>query len=104
MKLCFVTVGATASFKKLLQAILQQSFLSTLANYQFTHLAVQFGKDGQELWDDFIAKYPPGSEGLHGIMITGFDFKPSLGIYYELAMWNPVREQEFGLVISHAGE
>ncbi|KAJ5569966.1 family 28 glycosyltransferase [Penicillium hispanicum] len=103
MKLCFVTVGATASFEKLLQVVFDESFFRVLASYQYTHLAVQFGVGGQAIWDEFITSNPLGSEGLHGIVAYAFDFKPSLDIYYGLAMWNPLRDQELGLVISHAG-
>lgn len=104
MKLCLVTVGATASFEKLIQQVLSREFLATISKYNYTHLLVQYGKDGQPIFDDFLAKNPEGCEALHGIGIGGFDFKPSMTASVMMAMKNPAKDQEQGMMISHAGE
>ncbi|PYH46779.1 N-acetylglucosaminyldiphosphodolichol N-acetylglucosaminyltransferase catalytic subunit ALG13 [Aspergillus saccharolyticus JOP 1030-1] len=104
MKLCFVTVGATASFNLLIQAILEQSFLRELRAHGYTNLLIQYGKDGKSLFDEFLQQYPPGSEGHHGLVIDGFDFN-SDGLDHEMRLakaW-PSEGRLGGLIISHAG-
>ncbi|RAL08111.1 N-acetylglucosaminyldiphosphodolichol N-acetylglucosaminyltransferase catalytic subunit ALG13 [Aspergillus homomorphus CBS 101889] len=104
MKLCFVTVGATASFNLLIQSILEQSFLRELRAHGYTHLLIQYGQDGKPLFDEFLRQYPPGSEGHHGLLIDGFDFNPD-GLSYEMRLakaWSS-EGRVGGLIISHAG-
>ncbi|KAL3479886.1 glycosyl transferase [Aspergillus californicus] len=103
-KVCFVTVGATASFHLLLESILDPSFMLSLHEHGYTNLLIQFGKDGQTLFDNFVAKYPPGHLNLHGITVEGFDFKKEgLDIEMRLAKANPAENRSSGLVMSHAG-
>lgn len=103
-KLCFVTVGATASFEPLLRAVLDQSFLVALQQSDYTHLLVQYGKDGQALFDSFVAQHPMGSPGRHGIEIAGFDFNQA-GLVDEMRMAKEDRasNQGGGMIVSHAG-
>ncbi|KAB8224684.1 hypothetical protein BDV33DRAFT_144504 [Aspergillus novoparasiticus] len=104
MKLCFVTVGATASFHLLLQAILDDRFLAALHEANYTHLLVQYGKDSQALFEELLSKYPPGSPSRHGIEIDGFDFNHAgLDREMRLAQARPDDGQNGGLIISHAG-
>lgn len=103
-KLCFVTVGATASFEPLLRAVLDQSFLLALQQSDYTHLLVQYGKDGQAVLDSFIAQHPIGSPGRHGIEIAGFDFNQA-GLVEEMRMAkeDQASNQRGGMIVSHAG-
>lgn len=104
MKLCFVTVGATASFELLLQYVFNETFLSALKQHGYTHLLVQYGKDGQAICENFTKKNPEGSEARHGIEIAGFDFNQAgLGEEMRLAQANAEFDQEGGMIISHAG-
>jgi beta-1,4-N-acetylglucosaminyltransferase len=104
MKLCFVTVGATASFHLLLQGILDDKFLAALHDAKYTHLLVQYGKDSQTLFEELLSKYPPESPGRHGIEIDGFDFNHT-GLDHEmrLAQASLADNRSGGLIISHAG-
>lgn len=103
-KLCFVTVGATASFHFLLESILDPGFLSALSQRDYTDLLIQFGKDGQQLFDEFVAKYPPGDLNRHGVTVHGFDFNQAgLDNEMRLAQAKPSENRSSGLVISHAG-
>jgi beta-1,4-N-acetylglucosaminyltransferase len=103
-KLCFVTVGATASFHLLLKSILDPIFLMALNQHGYTDLLIQYGKDGQQLFDDFVANYPPGDPRRHGIIVQGFDFNQAgLDNEMRLAKVNASENRSSGLVISHAG-
>ncbi|KAL3464080.1 glycosyltransferase family 28 C-terminal domain-containing protein [Aspergillus heterothallicus] len=103
-KLCFVTVGATASFLLLLESILNSVFLESLSRHDYTHLLIQYGEDGQSIFDDFTTKRPLGHPDLHGIVLDGFDFKQSgLDSEIRLAKAKPSENRSSGLVISHAG-
>lgn len=104
MKLCFVTVGATASFELLLQTVLDEPFLGVLKQHGYTHLLVQYGKEGQPIFENFVQNNPSGSETRHGIEIGGFDFNPA-GLREEmcLAQTNTELGQNGGMIISHAG-
>ncbi|KAJ5168099.1 UDP-N-acetylglucosamine transferase subunit alg13 [Penicillium canariense] len=104
MKLCFVTVGATASFEKLVQAVLQESFLAELEKYNFTHLLVQYGKGGQHIFEKYATERVKSSDRAHGLDIGGFDLRPSLTEYLRMVQEDSSKHQELGMVISHAGK
>lgn len=104
MKVCLVTVGATASFVKLVRQVLSEPFLASLKQHNYTHLLVQYGKGGKPIMDEFLENNPEGSEALHGIGIGGFDFKPSMTPSIIMTVHNPAKDQEQGMMISHAGE
>lgn len=103
-KLCFVTVGATAPFLGLLVSIFSPDFMEALSQAGYTHLLIQYGQDGQMYYGNFLTLYPPGSPGLHGIEIDGFDFNPA-GLKQEMRMaqLNEREGRRGGLIISHAG-
>lgn len=104
-KLCFVTVGATASFHLLLRSILDSVFLESLKRHGYTDLLIQYGKDGQEIFDQFMTAYPRGELDRYGINIGGFDFNEAgLDDEMRLAKAKPSESRSSGLVISHAGE
>lgn len=104
-KLCFVTVGATAAFKSLLHSVLNSAFLSTLRELGYTHLLIQYGLDGRQIFDDFI--HLVGQQDTSGgceIQVDGFDFKKSgLGPEMRLAKENKLENRFMGVIISHAG-
>lgn len=104
MKLCLVTVGATAPFEKLIRQVLSEPFLASLKQHNYTHLLVQYGKDGKPIMDEFLEKNPEECESLHGIGIGGFDFTQNMIPSIIMTVHNPAKEQEQGLMISHGGE
>lgn len=103
VRLCFVTVGATAPFEKLVQAVLHESFIEELAKHKFTRLLIQYGKGGQPIFDAYRALYEAGNIH-HGIEIGGFELRPNLTPYLRMVQDDPGNFQALGLVISHAGE
>jgi beta-1,4-N-acetylglucosaminyltransferase len=104
-KVCFVTIGATASFDKLLRAVLEHSFLTALQNAEYTDLIIQYGKEeGKAIYDAFVAAKGHLVRRNMGIDITGFDFKTSgLGQEMRMAKGDAKSGSKEGLVISHAG-
>ena len=103
-KLCFVTVGATASFKPLLCSVLDDGFLSTLHELGYTDLLVQYGLDGRQVFQNFVTEHPSGSDAAHGVRVNGFDFKKT-GLVHDmrLSKEDPSENRSWGVVISHAG-
>ncbi|KAJ5871431.1 Glycosyl transferase family 28 C-terminal [Penicillium soppii] len=99
MKLCFVTVGATASFEKLIEQVLTSSFLEILAERHYTHLLIQYGKDGDKIYQRFL----DSNQSHHGVTLGGFDFKPSIEDEMMMTVEREQRQQERGLIICHAG-
>lgn len=101
LRVCFVTIGATASFEALLRATLNPAFLEALEQYGYTDLRVQHGKDGRLIMQQFIDQHPR-KDISHTVNISGFDFnKQGLGQEMQAAKGqNGTRE---GVVISHAG-
>ncbi|KAI9787969.1 MAG: N-acetylglucosaminyldiphosphodolichol N-acetylglucosaminyltransferase catalytic subunit alg13 [Candelina submexicana] len=101
-KLCFVTIGATASFDALLSAVLNRRFLETLRDTGYTDLQIQYGKEGRMIFDDFIAEHGHGEKTICGISITGFGFNKK-GLGQEMLGAKGQRNDKEGVVISHAG-
>lgn len=107
-KRCFVTVGATASFTRLIKAVLEPSFLETLHKHDYTELRVQYGKDGKKVFDDYTWVLTEEAKTKLKISITGFDFK-SDGLRDEMLAAKRVYGKSTyngveGCVVSHAGE
>ena len=97
-KVCFITVGATASFDALIKATLSPPFLEALKTYHYTHLRLQHGKDGQKVLEEFGS----ANSGTQDIKISGFDFnKQGLGSEMRAAKGEDGRLE--GVVVSHAG-
>ncbi len=96
-KVCFVTIGATAAFDALIRACFEPDFLKELSKQGYECLQVQYGRDGNALFDQLVAQVPNREE--LGLVFEGFDFDADgLTDYFV-----NVRESE-GVVISHAGE
>lgn len=107
-KRCFVTVGATASFTRLIRAVLEARFLDALAHQGYTELRVQYGKGGKKTFDDYFWVLPDELKTKLGIAITGFDFNKD-GLQEEMLAAKRVHKKSQyrgveGCVISHAGE
>lgn len=106
-KRCFVTVGATASFTRLIKAVLDPAFLEALHNHNYTELRVQYGKDGKKTFDDYTWVLSDEQKQRFEIDITGFDFRKE-GLRDEiLATKRVFGKSQYkgveGCVISHAG-
>lgn len=104
-KVCFVTIGATASFDKLLEAVLEKPFLEALRVAGYTSLIVQYGKErGKAIYDGLIATEGDSAMRNTGIDITGFDFNTN-GLDEEMrkAKGDTHPSSKEGVVISHAG-
>lgn len=100
-KTCFVTVGATASFSGLVKGVLQHDFLEALENQGYTDLLVQYGEDGQKLFDSLITT-AKNSESGSVLNIKGFTIdKAGLAKYMRQA--KGIDGGQEGVVISHAG-
>ncbi|KAM3425005.1 UDP-N-acetylglucosamine transferase subunit ALG13 [Cercospora zeina] len=100
-KTCFVTIGATASFSGLVKGVLQQDFLEALEQQGYTDLLVQYGEDGQKLFDSLITS-AKNSESGSVLNIKGFTIdKAGLAKYMKQAKGGDGGQE--GVVISHAG-
>lgn len=96
-KLCFVTIGATASFDALIRASLDREFLSELSKAGYRELQIQYGKDGRPLFEQLVSENASAKE--LGMKFTGFDFDADgLEEYF-----GDARNSE-GVVVSHAGK
>ncbi|KAJ5732577.1 hypothetical protein N7493_004058 [Penicillium malachiteum] len=103
MKLCLVTVGATAAFNTLISEVMDEPFFAKLRQTGFTHLIVQYGEDGKDTFHGFLEKHPEGDPALHGIGVGGFSLTADMHPYFMMAKNRTARNQELGLVICHSG-
>ena len=95
-KLCFVTIGATATFDSLIRAALDPAFLRVLKENEYTDLRLQYGKDGASILKEFKATIVRDGKTQPALNVTGFDFNKH-GLSSEM------RAAKDGVVISHAG-
>jgi beta-1,4-N-acetylglucosaminyltransferase len=104
-KLCFVTVGATASFNALVKEVLDTPFLEALQANHYTDVMIQYGEHGIEIFHEFTAAHGNSILDKYGLFVTGFDFNLD-GLKQEIMSVKADREisREEGVVISHAGE
>jgi beta-1,4-N-acetylglucosaminyltransferase len=101
-KLCFLTVGATASFSALIEAAVSPAFLAALEAQGYTELSVQYGQDGKSLFEKCKAAAQSSSPK---VKVTGFDLdKLGLGKHMRRAKGGSSKESDEGVVISHAGK
>ena len=101
-KLCFVTIGATASFDALIAAALSQEFLGTLREAGYTDLLLQHGDEGRKRFEDFIVQHRRDSPERQGLNLNGFDFNRK-GLGREMRSAKGENGAVEGVVISHAG-
>ena len=100
-KLCFVTIGATASFDSLIKAVLSQPFLEALDVANYTDLLLQHGSEGLKILDAFNDLYKENQKTI-GVQIHGFDFNRD-GLSLEMRAAKGGHDDAEGVVISHAG-
>lgn len=101
-KLCFVTIGATASFDSLIAAALSPQFLETLRDAGYTDLLLQHGEEGGKIFEDFVLEHRHDSPGRFGLNINGFGFNKR-GLGWEMKAAKGGEGAVEGVVISHAG-
>ncbi|RFU29916.1 hypothetical protein B7463_g6430, partial [Scytalidium lignicola] len=95
---CFVTVGATAGFPQLIDAVLSEESLQALKETGYTRLTLQCGPS----LSHFQEIRPTGSRTF-GLNINAFDFNKK-GLGQEMrALQAREGDNAEGLVISHAG-
>ena len=98
-KLCFLTVGATASFSALIEAAVSPAFLTALESQGYTELSVQYGQDGKQLFEKCKAAAQASSK----VDVTGFDLDRS-GLGRHMRRAKGAKDASEGDVISHAGK
>jgi len=102
-KICFVTIGATASFSTLIRAVLSPAFFAGLEKYGYTDLLVQYGADGAELYRTELGQ-TQGKGASRKVIINGFGLdQMGLGRYMRLAKNGVEGKGMEGVVVSHAG-
>jgi beta-1,4-N-acetylglucosaminyltransferase len=107
-KRCFVTIGATAPFDDLLRAVFRPSFLQALHDAHYTELRIQYGKEGQAVYEECTSGLLNIARQGLGIDISGFAFTTD-GLAEEMlaAKGHPKAREKGeaveGAVISHAG-
>ena len=101
-KLCFVTIGATASFDELIAGALSLAFLTTLRDAGYTDLLLQYGKDGERILQKFLKESALNGVQDYGLKIGGFDFKKD-GLEKEMRAAKGEDNASEGVVMSHAG-
>ncbi|SLM36273.1 udp-n-acetylglucosamine transferase subunit alg13 [Lasallia pustulata] len=101
-RLCFVTIGATASFDALIKEALSDPFLEALRDAGFSDLLLQHGKEGGKIFEDFRRRNATASERVCGVSIEGFDSNKA-GLGQEMRAVKGENGTAEGVVISHAG-
>ena len=102
-KLCFVTIGATATFDSLIEAVLSQPVLQALQDLGYTELLLQYGINGEKILEGFYNNSNSSGEYKKNIKISGFAFNKS-GLGEEMKAAKGREDDTEGVVISHAGE
>jgi beta-1,4-N-acetylglucosaminyltransferase len=105
-KLCFLTVGATASFSALIESAVSPAFLAALEAQGYTELSVQYGQDGKNLFEKCKAAVAQQTTTAPKVKVTGFDLdRLGLGKHMRRAKGgSSSNDSTEGVVISHAGK
>ena len=102
-KRCFVTIGATAPFNNLIQAVLETDFINALHRAGYVELRVQYGDhEGESIFNSRTKELSKSSND-HQLTITGFGFN-KYGLRDEILATKGPAEEGQGSVISHAGK
>lgn len=101
-KTCFVTIGATAGFDSLIQAVLDAKFIRALEGHGYTHLVIQHGKDEAGVFKTFADKTQNSQRAASKLEVSGFGFN-KFGLGQEMRAVKGDKDGEEGVVISHAG-
>jgi hypothetical protein len=99
----FVTIGSIASFKSLIEEVLSDKFLETLARIKFNRLIIQCGPD-LELFERIR---PQKGFDSHWIDIIGFSYTDDLPGYLQKCTpssgkWGGEKRGR-GIIMAHAG-
>ena len=100
-RICFVTVGATAAFDCLVEAVLSQPFLQSLSEANYTGLLVQYGS-GRAAFETCARRRGYEEGRICGINVDGFDFRDK-GLFREMQLAKGESSATEGVVVSHAG-
>lgn len=102
-KVCFVTIGATASFQALIRATVSSTFCHSLEQNDYTDLIVQYGADGDALFQSLLQIIASSGQGAR-VNVSGFGLDTNgLAQYMNLAKTGGGDGGVEGLVVSHAG-
>lgn len=103
-KVCFVTIGATASFASLIRHVVSTTFCMALQLLEYTDLIIQYGADGQPLYEAMLRKVQDTDcSSYPGLKFSGFALDHrGLAPYMKLAKTGGDDGVE-GVVVSHAG-
>ena len=101
-KVCFVTIGATASFNALLEGVLSVTFLEALHTFEYTDLLLQYGLEGSSILEKWFGDEEQTSALNGKINVSGFDFNKQ-GLGQEMRAAKGENGDLQGVVISHAG-
>lgn len=101
-RVCFVTIGATAGFDSLVQAVLSADFIRALDRHGYKHLVIQHGKDEGGVYKTCAEKARKPESIASQLMITGFGFNKA-GLGQEMRAVKADKDRQEGVVISHAG-
>ncbi|KAL2171573.1 hypothetical protein VTG60DRAFT_2406 [Thermothelomyces hinnuleus] len=96
---CFVTVGATAGFRALLEEVSTAGFLQCLAEHGYTTLEVQCGPD-QAVFANRVASL--SDDDKHGVAIHSFGYTRDMQAHI-LNCRGQAGVRPAGCVISHGG-
>ncbi|KAL2162424.1 hypothetical protein VTH06DRAFT_7337 [Thermothelomyces fergusii] len=96
---CFVTVGATAGFRALLDEVSTVGFLQCLAEHGYATLVVQCGPD-QAVFDNRVAGLSDADK--HGVTIHSFGYTRDMQAHI-LNCRGQAGVRPAGCVISHGG-
>ncbi|KAI9740875.1 MAG: N-acetylglucosaminyldiphosphodolichol N-acetylglucosaminyltransferase catalytic subunit alg13 [Claussenomyces sp. TS43310] len=99
---CFVTIGATASFRALVDATTSAVFLQALRGLGYTHLTLQCGPDLDHLERQSGPASPRAVARAHDIALRAFDFNKA-GLGREMRGCKRGAGRTEGVVICHAG-
>ncbi|KAK8027053.1 hypothetical protein PG991_004109 [Apiospora marii] len=95
-KTCFVTVGATASFRSLIEEVVSPKFVAALAAQGYDTMIVQCGPD-YEHFESIRPSDPP-------VIMSGFSVESNIIEYMrECAPSDEPRKRHMGLIVTHAG-
>ncbi|KAF2169997.1 glycosyltransferase family 1 protein [Zasmidium cellare ATCC 36951] len=100
-KTCFVTIGATASFSGLVKAVLSADFFQALDSQGYTELLVQYGQDGEELFNTCVTE-AKNTESGSVLQVHGFPLDKA-GLTKYMLQARGGKDGQEGVVISHAG-
>lgn len=96
-KTCFVTVGATASFRSLIKEVVSPKFVAALAAQGYDTMIVQCGPD----FEYFESIRPSDPQ----VIMSGFSVASNIKDYMrECAPSDEPRKRHMGLIVTHAGK